>query len=134
MLDSFCEEKTLCTVRSYWREQFKAGNKADTSSEKPPTDQEHRPGDLADQAHRVQLTARSISFGWLIVDEINVRFRLLFLRITLFQSSIILSQHYIVVYAVDRIFQTTFVFSVRVILSFYISLIMARFSIQIFYF
>ena len=45
----------LCTVRNYyWSERFIARN----------TDQEHRPGDRADQAHRAQLTARSIiSFG-----------------------------------------------------------------------
>ena len=65
MLDFFREEKTLCTVRSYWSEQFIAGNKTEKSFDKPPTDQEHRPGDRADQAHRVQLTARSISFAFL---------------------------------------------------------------------
>ena len=48
MLDLFCEEKTLCTVRSYWSEQFIAGNKADKSSDEPTTDQEHRPGDSTD--------------------------------------------------------------------------------------
>ena len=96
MLDLLCEEKTLCTVQSYWRKQFIARNKAENSSEKTPADQEHRPGDRADQAHRVQLTARSISIGCLIVGEIYVRFYLLFLRIALFQTSIFLSQHYIV--------------------------------------
>ena len=40
-----------------------AGNKTEKLSDEPPTDQEHRPGDRADQAHRVQLTARSISFA-----------------------------------------------------------------------
>ena len=35
-------------------------------SDEPPTDQEHRLGDRADQAHRAQLIARSIvSFGCL---------------------------------------------------------------------
>ena len=29
-------------------------------SDEPPTDQDHRPGDRADQAHRAQLIARSI--------------------------------------------------------------------------
>ena len=50
------------------------------SSDESPTDQEHRPGDRADQAHRVQLTARSISFGCVIVDEISFRSCLLFVR------------------------------------------------------
>ena len=81
MLDLLCEEKTLCTVRSYWSEQFIAGNKTEKSSDEPPTDQENRPGDRADQAHRVQLTARSIiSFDCLIVGEISFCFCLLFLR------------------------------------------------------
>ena len=48
MLDLLCEEKTLCTVRSYRSEHFIAGNKADTSSDESPTDQDHRPGDRAD--------------------------------------------------------------------------------------
>ena len=85
MLDLLCEEKTLCTVRSYWSEQLIAGNKMEKSSDEPPTDQEHRPGDRADQAHRVQLTARSIiSFGCLIVGEFRFRFCLLFLQKDLF--------------------------------------------------
>ena len=71
MLDLLCEERTLCTVRSYWSEQFIAGNKTEKSSHDPPTDQEHRSGDRADQAHRVQLTSKSISFGCLTVGEIN---------------------------------------------------------------
>ena len=84
MLDLLCEEKTLCLVRSYWSEQFITGNKTEKSSDEPPTNQEHRPGDQADQAHRVQLTARRISFGCLFVDEINFRFCLLVLRKALF--------------------------------------------------
>ena len=74
MLDLFCEEKTLCTVRSYWSKQFIPGNKTKKSSDEWSTDQEHRPGDRADQAHRVQLTARSIFFGCLIFGEINLFF------------------------------------------------------------
>ena len=74
MLDFLREVKILCTVRSYWSEQFIAGNKTDESSDEPPTDQEHRPGDRADQAHRVQLNEMSISFGCLIVGEIHFRF------------------------------------------------------------
>ena len=66
MLDLFCEENKLCTVRSYCSEQFIAGNKTEKSSDEPPTDQEHRPGDRADQTHRVQLTDRIIFFGCLI--------------------------------------------------------------------
>ena len=64
MLDLLWEGKTLlCTVRSYWSEQFIAGNKTEKLSDESPTDQERRPGDRADQAHRVWLTARSISFA-----------------------------------------------------------------------
>ena len=40
-------------------------------SDEPPTDQEHRSGDGADQAHRAQLIARSIiSFGCLSLVKI----------------------------------------------------------------
>ena len=85
MLDLFCEENTLCTVRSYWSEQFIAGNKTEKSSDEPRTDQEHRPGDRADQAHRVKLTARSTSFGCFIFGEINFRFCLLLLCKASFQ-------------------------------------------------
>ena len=67
-----------------WSEQFFAGNKTEKSSDEPPTDQEHRPGDRVDQAYRVQLTARSVSFGCLIVGEIIFCFCLLFLRKALF--------------------------------------------------
>ena len=59
--------KRLCAVRNYyWSERFVARNKTEKPSDEPPTDQEHRPGDRADQAHRAQLIARSIiSFGCL---------------------------------------------------------------------
>ena len=80
MLDLLCEEKTQCSVRSYWSEQFIVGNKAEKWSDEPSTDQEHKSRDRADQAPRVQLTARSISFDCLIVGEISFRFCLLFLR------------------------------------------------------
>ena len=47
MLDFRFEENTrLCTVRNYyWSERFVARNKTEESSDEPPTDQEHRPGD-----------------------------------------------------------------------------------------
>ena len=35
-------------------------NKTEKPSDEPPTDQDHRPGDRADQAHRAQLIAKSI--------------------------------------------------------------------------
>ena len=35
-------------------------NKTKKPSDEPPTDQDHRPGDRADQAHRAKLIARSI--------------------------------------------------------------------------
>ena len=59
----------LCTVRNYyWSERFIARNKTEKPSDEPPTDQEHRSGDRADQAHRAQLIARSIiSFGCLLL-------------------------------------------------------------------
>ena len=84
MLDLLCDEKTLRTVRSYRSEQFISGSKTEKSSDESPTDREHRPGDRADQAHRVQLIARSISLGCLIVGENSFRFCLLFLRKSLF--------------------------------------------------
>ena len=85
MLDLFCEEKALCTVRGYWSQQFIAGNKTEEKSNELPTDQEHRPGDRADQTHRVQLIARSISFGCIILGEINFPCCLLSLRKTSFK-------------------------------------------------
>ena len=62
------------TVRSYWTEQFIIGNKTKKSSDEPSTDQESRPGDRADQVYRVQLTARSISFGCLIFGGAHGQF------------------------------------------------------------
>ena len=69
-------------VPIYWSEQCIAGNKTEKTFDEPPTDQEHRLGDRSDQAHLVQLIARSIiSFGCLIVGEISFRlFWLLFFR------------------------------------------------------
>ena len=66
MLDLLCEEKAPSTVRRYWSEQFIAENKTEKTSNEPPSDQEHKPGDRADQARRVQLTASIILFGSLI--------------------------------------------------------------------
>ena len=63
MLDVLSEKKTLCTVQSYCSEQFIVGNETDKPSDDPSTDQEHKPGDRADQTHRVQLSAKSISFA-----------------------------------------------------------------------
>ena len=59
----FLRTRRLCTARNYyWSEQ----NKTEKLSDEPPTDQEHRPGDRADQAHRARLIARSIiSYGCL---------------------------------------------------------------------
>ena len=53
----------LYTARSYyWSEQ----NETEKPSDEPPTDQGHRPGVRADQAHRARLIARSItSYGCL---------------------------------------------------------------------
>ena len=53
----------LCTVQNYY---WSGRNKTQKPSDEPPTDQEHRPEDRADQAHRPQLIVRSIiSFGCL---------------------------------------------------------------------
>ena len=59
--------KRLRAVRKYyWSERFIARNKTEKPSDEPPTDQEHKPGDRADQAHRARPIARSIiSFGCL---------------------------------------------------------------------
>ena len=55
--------KRLCTARNYyWSERFIARNKTEKPSDESLTDQEHRPGDRADQAHRAQLIARSIIY------------------------------------------------------------------------
>ena len=66
---SFFLGKILCAVRNYyWSEWFINRNKTEKPSDEPPTDQEHRPGDRADQAYRAQLIARSIiSFGCLLL-------------------------------------------------------------------
>ena len=94
VLDIFLRRKD--TVRSYWSEQFIAEKKTKKSSDKPPTDQEHRPGDRADQAHRVQLTARSISFGCLILGGAHC-FQFSFLLAvpsqSFISSTVFLSQH-----------------------------------------
>ena len=70
----------LCTVRNYyWSERFVARNKTEKPSDEPPTEQEHRPGDRADQAHHARLIARSIiSFGCLSLVKSVFRFCLLF--------------------------------------------------------
>ena len=62
---TFFLRKILCAVRNYyWSERFIARNKTEKTFDEPPTDQEHGPGDRADQAQRTQLIARSIvSFG-----------------------------------------------------------------------
>ena len=69
----FFLRKRLCAVRNYyyWSERrFIARNKTEKPSDEPPTDQEHRPGDRADQAHRTRLIARNIiSFGCLSLVE-----------------------------------------------------------------
>ena len=64
---TFFLRKILYTVRnSDWSERFIARKKTEKTSDEPPTDQEHRPGDRPDQAHRAQLIARTIiSFGCL---------------------------------------------------------------------
>ena len=64
---TFFLRKRLYAVRNYYRsKRFIARNKAEKPSDESPTDQEHSPGDRADQVHRAQLIARSIiSFGCL---------------------------------------------------------------------
>ena len=67
---TFFLRKSLCAVRNYyWSERLIrliARNKTEKPSNEPPTDQEHRPGDRAGQAHRALLIAKSIiSFGCL---------------------------------------------------------------------
>ena len=79
----------LRTVRNYcWSERFIARNKKEKPSDEPPTDQEHRPGDRADQAHRAQLIARSIiSFDCLSLVKSVFVFAYCFFLIALFLSS-----------------------------------------------
>ena len=76
----------LCTVQNYhWSEWFIARNKAEKPSDEPPTDQEHRSRDRADQAHRTQLIARSIIFfGCLSLVKSVLVFVYCFCRIALF--------------------------------------------------
>ena len=63
MLEFLFLRTRLCTTPNYyWSEQ----NETEKPSNEPPTDQEDRPGDRADQAHRARLIARSIiCFGCL---------------------------------------------------------------------
>ena len=88
MLDFLSEEKTrLCAVLNYyyWSERFIASNKTEKPSDESPTDQEHRPGDRADQAHSAQVIARStISFGCLSLVKIVFVFVYCFFRLVLF--------------------------------------------------
>ena len=64
---AFFLNKKLCTIRNYyWSERFIARNKTEKPFEEPPIDQEHRPGDQADQAHREELyspNVRADGFG-----------------------------------------------------------------------
>ena len=47
---TFFMRKILCTVRNYyWNERCTARNKTEKPSDELPIDQEHRPGDRADQ-------------------------------------------------------------------------------------
>ena len=82
----FFLKKIPCTVRNYyWSERFIARNKTEKSSDESPTDQEHRPRDRADQAHRAQLIARSIiSFGCLSIVKSVLVFVYCFFSIALF--------------------------------------------------
>ena len=82
----FFPRKRLCAVQNYyWSERFIARNETEKPSDEPPTDQEHRPGDRADQAHRAQLIARSIiSFGCLSLVKSVFVFVDRFFRIALF--------------------------------------------------
>ena len=58
----------LCTARNYY--YWSEPNKTEKPSDEPHTDQEHRPGVRADQAHRARLIARSIiSFGCLLLAK-----------------------------------------------------------------
>ena len=55
------------------------------TSDKPPTDREHRPGDRADQAHRARLIERSInSFACLSLVKSVFVFVFCFFRKALF--------------------------------------------------
>ena len=76
MLEFLFLRTRLYTARSYyWSEQ----NETEKPSDEPPTDQEHRPGARADQAHRARMIARStICYGYLSL-VITFRFCCLFL-------------------------------------------------------
>ena len=67
ILDFLSEENTVCCTKLLLeRAAVFARNKKEKPSDEPPTDQEHRPGDRADQAHSARLIATSIiSFGCL---------------------------------------------------------------------
>ena len=93
MLDFLSEENTrLCTVRNYyWSEQ----NKTEKPSDEPPTNQEHRPGVRADQAHRARLIARStISFGCLSLVKSIFVFVFCFFNRFFLSSCVLLRQHF----------------------------------------
>ena len=66
MLDFLPEENTMYCTKLLLERALIARNKTEKPSDEPPNDQEHRPGDRANQAQRAQLIARSIiSFGCL---------------------------------------------------------------------
>ena len=79
----FLMTRRLCTARNYY------WSKTQKPSDEPPTDQEHRPGDRADEAHRARLMARSIiSYGSLSL--VKSVFVFCFFLIALFKSSCVL--------------------------------------------
>ena len=86
----FFLRKRPCAVRNYyWSERrFIDRNKTEKPSDESPTDQEHRPEDRAEEAHRARLIARSmISFGCLsLVKSVFVSVYCFFL-IAVFKSS-----------------------------------------------
>ena len=66
MLDFLSEEKTMCCTKLLLERSVYCQEQDGKPPDEPPTDQEHRPGDRADEAHRARLIARSIiSFGCL---------------------------------------------------------------------
>ena len=80
VLDVFCEEKTLYEATEV--SNLLRGTRRRNHPTSCPPIKSTGLNNRADQAHRVELTARSISFGCLI--EINFCFCLLFLRKDLF--------------------------------------------------
>ena len=62
MLDFLSEKKTVCCAKLLLERRFIARDKTEKASDEPPIDQEHRPGDRADEAHHARLLARSIIF------------------------------------------------------------------------